>query len=203
MKKFKLAISLLLILFFTSSCVETIIGASLGATYLSSREKNVKNTAIDVKISSQIAANFIVNGLKNPGNSVDVTVSEGRVLLTGIVRSTKKARLAIDIAWKAKGVKEVIDEIQISRDPKIRFNDLTSSFIDYSLTAKVEAKLLLTKDVLYRNYKITTIDKTIYLLGIAKNQQEIQKVLQSISMVMGVERVVNHVILKDDPRRRG
>ena len=105
-------LSLLLILFVTSSCVETIIGASLGATYLSSREKNIKNTAIDVKISSQIAANFVVNGLKNPGNSVDVTVSEGRVLLTGIVRSTKKARLAIDIAWKAKDVKEVIDEIQ-------------------------------------------------------------------------------------------
>ncbi len=202
MKKFKLVISLLTILFFTSSCVESIVGASFGATYLSVREKNIKDSVIDTKIASQIASKYLINGLKTPKNSVNIMVNEGRVLLTGVVRSTKKARLAIDLAWKASDVKEVIDEVQISRDPKIRFRDFGKGFIDYSLTAKIEAKLILTKGILARNYKITTIDKTVYLLGIAQDKNEMQRVLQSISMVLGVERVINHVILKDDSRRR-
>lgn len=201
MKKIQ-SLIVIVILFATSSCVEAVIGSSVGITYLSMREKNIKDSAIDSKITAQIITKYIANGLKNPRNSVDVTVSEGRVLLTGIVRNTKKARLAIDLAWKINDVKEVIDEIEISRNPNIKFDDITNSLIDYSLTAKIEAKLLLASDIKSRNYKINTIAKTVYLIGIAQDKNELQKVLQSISMVMGVERVVNHVILNDDPRRR-
>lgn len=202
MKKARSIVSFLVLLFLTSSCVETIIASSVTASYLASREKSVLDMASDVKIASVMGSNFVANGLKNPNNSVDITVNEGRVLLTGIVRDPKKARKAIDLAWQVKNVREVIDEIQIAKDARLRLKDISNSAIDYGLTVKVETKLLFAKNVKAKNYKITTVGKTVYLLGTAQNQDEINRALQAISMVIGVERVVNHVILKDDRRRR-
>ncbi len=199
--KFRNIILTILMSFFLTSCVETIIGGSLTTAYLASREKGITSTARDAKIASVMGSKFIANGLKNPGNSVDITVNEGRVLLTGIVRDPQKARKAIDIAWEVKSVKEVIDEIQIAQDPKLRPKDFPKSLVDYGLTLKIESRLLLSKNIEAKNYKITTVGRTVYLLGIAQDQVEINEVLQKISHVIGVERVVNHVILRDDSRR--
>lgn len=198
---YKKITSLIFVLIFLSSCVETIIGGSLTAAYLSTREKSLSATASDIRISSIIGTDFVINGLKNIGNYVDITVNEGRVLLTGIVRDSNKAKEAIDLAWKVDNVKEVIDEIQIAKDLKLRPKDFSNSLIDYGLTAKIEAKLAINEKVKSKNYKITTVAKTVYLLGVAQDRSEINNVLQKISHVIGVERVVNHVILKDDPRR--
>ncbi len=199
--KLKNIISSIAIILLLSSCVETIIGGSLVGAYVASREKTLSSTASDIKIATIMGSNFIAKNLKNPSSSVDITVNEGRVLLTGIVRDPKKARTAIDTAWQVKDVREVIDEIQIARDSKLRPKDISKSVLDYSLTAKVEAKLLISKNVKTKNYKITTVDKTVYILGVAQDQEELNAVLQKISHVIGVERVVNHVILRDDARR--
>ena len=109
-------ILLAITLFSLTSCVETIVistGVGAGLAY---REKTIDDTRSDLKISTKIALKFIAKGLKNPGNSIDITVNEGRVMLTGIARNPAKAKLAQELCWQVKGVNEVIDEIQIPDD---------------------------------------------------------------------------------------
>jgi len=191
------------ILFLITSCVETVIIGSISGGVVATREKSLKDTRSDIGIVATLGFDFVSHGLKNPGNSVNFTVNEGRVLLTGIVRNRDKIKLAQDVSWNALGVKEVIDEIQIHENDKLRPKDFVSSFYDYVITTQVEAKLLVARDVFWPNYKITTVGGVVYLLGVAKNDFEMQRALTIASKVRGVERVVNHVLLRDDPRRNG
>ncbi len=195
------ALGLIITLFSLTSCVETaIIGSAATATVVL-REKSLENTGQDVLIVSKIEAQFVKSGLKNPGNSVDVTVNEGRVLLTGVIRNTEKARVASQLAWKVEGVKEVIDEIQIENQ-SLRPRDFPMAFNDYFLTLRAETSLLFTHQVSAVNYKITTVRGVVYLIGVAQNDSEMKTVLDKISKIRGVKRIVNYVILADDARRR-
>ena len=192
----------ILLLALMTSCVETVVIGSVGGGVFAAREKTIQDTRSDIAISVTLTADFITRGLKMPGNSVNFTVNEGRVLLTGIVRDSQKAKSAQEISWTAIGVKEVIDEIQL-REEGMVFKDFPSAFRDYLITAEVESRLLVTRDVIWPNYKITTVGSTVYLLGVAVNDFEMQRVLTVVSRIYGVEKVVNHVLLRDDQRRRG
>ena len=107
-------------LFSLTSCVETIVISTGVGGALAYREKTIDDTRSDIKISTKIGLKFISNGLKTPKTSIDITVNEGRVMLTGIARDTAKAKLAQELCWQFKGVNEVIDEIQIREDGKGR-----------------------------------------------------------------------------------
>jgi osmotically-inducible protein OsmY len=191
-----------LLFVFSTSCVETVVVGSAATGVLVMREKTLSKTQGDVLIATKLGSEFVKNGLKNPGNSVDITVNEGRVLLTGIVRDKKRAQLALDLAWKINGVKEVIDEIQLSNSG-LRPKDFSKSIADYLISAQVETKLLFGRNVSSLNYKITTVNKVVYLIGVASDAEEIRKVLTITAKVRGVEKVVNYIILIDDRRRNG
>ena len=188
-------------LFFLSSCVETIVistGVGAGLAY---REKTIDDTRNDIKISTKIAFKFLSNGLKNPGNSIDITVNESRVMLTGIARDPDKAKLAQELCWQVKGVNEVIDEIQIREDGKFKLADIGSAFYDYLITAEIETKFALAKDLRTLNYQITTVNNEVYLLGVAIDEKEMNRAISLASKVSGVNKVVNHIILANDSRR--
>ncbi len=190
-------------LLLSTSCVVTVVVGSLMTGAVATREKSLNNTRYDVQIYSTLNFDFLQNGLKNFGNSIDVTVNEGRVLLTGIARDAGKAKLASDLAWKVTGVKEVIDEIQLRDNENMHLRDYSSAAYDYFLTSKIEARLFISKKVPTINYKITTVSKTVYLIGVAHDETELARVTTLISKITGVEKIVSHVILINDQRRHG
>lgn len=196
-------LSAVIILTLSTSCVETVLVASATTGTLLMREKTFADTRHDAGIASKLAVNFIEKGLKSPNNSVDIMVNEGRVLLTGIIRDHKKARLASQLAWRIRGVKEVIDEIKLSEDKHLRPRDISNASVDYVLTAEIEGRLFFKRRISSVNYKITTVNGTVYLIGIAANERELRRVLSLISKVRGVKQIINHAILSDDIRRKG
>jgi len=191
-----------LLLFFLTSCVETAIIGGGGLAVLHSREKTLTQTKSDVVIASGVAVKLLANKLKMPNNFVDTTVYEGRVLLTGVVDSANKAKLAQDLAWQVEGVLEVIDEIQVCDNCKMKITDSTKILADSLITTEIETKLFLAKRVRSFNFTVNTVQKTVYIIGIAYSLEEQQMVLKIASKVKGVEKVVNHIILADDLRRK-
>lgn len=194
---------LLLLLTFSTACVETVVFSSLTTGAIVMREKNFANTKEDIRISTQVGVAFAENNLKSLGNSVDVTVNEGRVLLTGIVNNSIKSKKALELAWKVKGVKEVIDEIQLRNHKGLKPKDFSKGFLDYIITYSIETKMLLNKEISTFNYQVTTVGGNVYLLGIAENREEMRKVLSITSRTNGVSKVINHIILINDDRRNG
>lgn len=196
-------VSLLAVLLVTTSCVETVILGSAATGTVVARDKSLKNTTSDISISTKVATKFLIHGLKNYGDSVDVTVNEGRVLLTGIVRDVEKAKSASKLAWEVKGVKEVIDEIQVRDNDYVHLKDYAIALNDYRITSVIESKMLFDDKILTLNYQTTTVAGTVYFLGVAQSSAEKNKLLSIASKVRGVKQVVDHVLLASDNRRNG
>ena len=128
--------------------------------------------------------------------TVSFAVIEGRVLLTGIVPTADDASRAHRYARRVPGVREVINEIHVAEE---------SNIVDHarnaSISTEVNAALSADADVVSNNYRVETVDGTLYLIGIAQDEAELERVIEHARSVDGVRRVVSHVIMKDDPRR--
>jgi osmotically-inducible protein OsmY len=194
-------ISLLLATLFTTSCVETVVVGSVAGAVVVTREKTLRETATDVKIAAQLNAEFLKKGLKKPNSYVELMVNEGRVLLIGEMSDPVQAKTASIIAWKVEGVKEVIDELELVEDRRVNLRTFLSDTYDHIITAEVETRLFFTRNIFSRNYKIATLNNTVYLLGVAQSDEEMRKVFSAVSKIRGVKKVVNHVILVSDARR--
>jgi osmotically-inducible protein OsmY len=127
---------------------------------------------------------------------VNLQVQEGRVLLTGNVHLPEQRVEAVRLAWQAPGVREVINEIEVTDTSGL--GDLAR---DSWISTKLKSTLLFDKDVSAINYSIETVNQVIYLMGVAQSQAELDRVVGHAKDIAYVRRVVSYVLLKDDPRR--
>jgi osmotically-inducible protein OsmY len=128
---------------------------------------------------------------------VDVSVVEGRVLLTGVVRSADDRLRAVQSSWQTDGVVEVINEIEVGEPA-----DMVSSGYDLRIEKALELALTLDRDVQAVNYIADAANGTLYLIGIAQSRAELDRVIAHAREVERVRRVVSHVQLKESPERQ-
>jgi len=188
MKKYLLITTL----FFTASCVETVVVGTAATGVVLTQEKTFKETKDDLIIEARIDTEFLEAGLKNPTNKIGVTVDEGRVLLTGNVSDEKIIAKASEIAWKVKGVKEVIDEIQFN-DKKTALGAAGNYFKDAAITTQINTKLLFDKKITSANFEVITINEVVYLFGVSKSQREMNAANDIAAKIVGVKKVISHV----------
>ncbi len=117
-------------------------------------------------------------------------------MLSGIVDTQRLKDQASELAWQVGDVDAVINEIQLA-DPGRPADYLRDTWI----TARLRARLLTDKQVFDINYNITTHDGVIYLIGIARVQREHDRVVAHARDVPNARRLIDHIILADDPRR--
>ncbi|RYE14641.1 MAG: BON domain-containing protein, partial [Rickettsiales bacterium] len=88
---------------------------------------------------------------------------------------------------------EVINEINIAEPTnKLAIKDYS---IDSWITTQIKARLLINKYIRSVNYNIETVDKTVYLFGIAQNDEESKSVSSIASTTKYVKHVISHVKL--------
>ncbi|MEM9421995.1 MAG: BON domain-containing protein, partial [Pseudomonadota bacterium] len=122
---------------------------------------------------------------------------EGRVLLTGTVRS-EEARLALtDKASRMTLISEVLNEVIVGAGTPVG-QGAKDALIDQRLSAALVAD----NAVYSGNYKFSISSGTVYLLGVAQGPGELSRVTGHAQAVDGVRNVVSHVIFVGDPRRR-
>ena len=124
-------------------------------------------------------------------STIGVEVYDGRVLLTGLTKNTKVSDEAVRIAWKTRGVKKVINEIQLEK-----VGTIADFAHDTWITTQLKSKLAFDKNILAINYAIETVNRTVYVIGIAQDQSELASVLAHANAISRVINVVNHVKLK-------
>merc|ERR1712159_379012 len=98
-------------------------------------------------------------------------VYEGRVLIVGTVETEKNKEQVEEIAWNTKNVQEVANYITIGK------NNLVDYVKDTRISLEFRAKLLTDKEVSEVNYSSTTENRVLYIVGIAQNKEEIEKVI--------------------------
>lgn len=185
--KLKLILASLL---FLSSCVPAVVGGVASGGKVLAQDKTVGEAVSDGTIWTKIRAGFISNNLDSLVGSVNVTVSEGRVLLTGRVKDDESMLKAIRVCWDQDGVNEVINELKV--DDR-RDRNVMQYTKDSWITTRIKSKILVTKNVKSVNFTVETIDSVVYLMGIARTQEELDTVTDIAATVNGVEKVVNYV----------
>lgn len=180
----------------TPSCVPVAAVSSTVVGTTIAQERTAGDRLDDNIIKLKVQELFIQADTPNMYESIDVNVHEGRVLLTGSVQDAKNQQDAAKLAWKVRSVNEVINEIVVNeKDP------LRDTSKDIYLANAVRSKLLLEDDLRSVNYIVETNMSVVYLLGVAQDQNELNRALKVAGSVKGVRKIVNHVILKNDPRR--
>ena len=180
-----------LFLFIISGCQTVYMTGVSKAVLIDKEERSFNNYVEDTIILAQLKNEYFSNN-ENIFFQVSVDVIEGKVMLTGIVEQIDERIEATKLAWGIKGVNEVINEIQISNDEGI---------LDYAddlvMKTKINAKLLLEKNILSLNYSIEVVNGVVYLIGIAQNQKELDAVTEISKNTYGVTSVISYVRLKD------
>jgi len=180
-----------------SACtpVGVIVGAGATAGVAIAEERSLSNTATDTRITVEIAEALFQTHIDDLFRPITTDVVEGRVMLTGMVKTQQLADQAAEIAWKVDSVNQVYNDLQIGDD------SLVDPVRDRWITTKLRSRVLADAGIFDVNYAITTVAGAIHLIGIAQDQAEIDRVMSHASDVAHVRRVVSHVVLKTDPSR--
>ena len=173
-----------------TNCAQVITGTAAKVVTVSKEERSIGEFVDDTIIKTMIKNTYFDQSEKLFFN-VDVEVSQARVLLTGTVENIDLRIEATRIAWGVKGVKTVINEIQIDNsDNIINFAD------DLVISTKIAGKFILDESINSLNYNIETVNKIVYIIGIARNDQEKDLAIQIASEVFGVEEVIDYISIK-------
>jgi osmotically-inducible protein OsmY len=176
-------------------CVGAVVAGGATAGVAASQERGVKGAASDTGIRAEINHYWVQKDQSLFANC-NLQIHEGRVLVTGAVKDAETRAEAIQLAWKASGVKEVINEIEVTSE-----GGIGAYARDTTILTELRSRLLFTKDIQSVNYSIEAVNGTVYLLGVAQSQAELDKAIEIARNVRYVRRVVSHVLMKDDPRR--
>ena len=178
-----------------TGCAEFVISAVTTTSLAMAEERTLGDAVEDLGIQAELNHLFFQDDLALY-QDVSFSVVEGRVLLKGSVPTHEDRIRASWVARQATGIREVINEMQVTAE---------SGILNYArdrwISLQVDAKLLLDFDILSINYDVETVNGTVYLLGIAQSEDELERVEGHASSIGGVKGVVSHVVMKDDPRR--
>jgi osmotically-inducible protein OsmY len=119
-----------------------------------------------------------------------LTVYEGRALITGIVPDATERAEAVGLAWQVEGIKDVINEMQEGGGGMEAFTR------DSWISTQLKSRITFDREIYAVNYTIETVNGVVYLIGIAQNQAELDRVVAHARDLAYVQRVVSHVRVK-------
>ena len=177
-----------------SGCAPAVIGVGTAAVAASSTEKGLSTSVADGLIFTKIQDNFLQTDASLP-TVVDVTVNDGAVLLTGKVKTPEEKVLATKLTWEIRGVREVVNEIQVIDKSSIK--DIAK---DLAASAQLRGKLIADNSVSSLNFSIDVVNGTVYLSGVAADAEEMNRVVSHARELRFAQQVVNYITLRTDQR---
>ncbi len=118
---------------------------------------------------------------------------DGRFILKGNVDTIDEKINLTKLAWETDGVRSVENLIKVNDQSS--FKDKAK---DLLITSQFKIALISSKNVKSNNFSFTTINKTLYIFGIARDENERKTVISEAQMVQGVDKVIPSIFLKKD-----
>jgi osmotically-inducible protein OsmY len=177
-----------------ASCAPAVIGAGTAAVAASSTDKGLSTSVSDNLIATKLNDRFIQTDA-SLFVDIDVSVNNAAVLMTGKVKTPEEKVLATKLAWEVRGVREVVNEIQV-----IDRSSLKDVAKDLAASAQLRGKLIADPDVSSLNFSIDVVNGTVFLSGVAADADEMNRVVSHARELRFAQKVVNYIVLRDDLR---
>jgi osmotically-inducible protein OsmY len=123
-------------------------------------------------------------------------VRDGNIFLSGKVDEPEEKIKITKMAWETKGVRSVKNAITIKGQTTFK-----STAKDILITSQLRSALILNKKTKARNYTLETINKKIYIFGIAMTKEERQEVVNEANKIYDVEKVIPSIYLASELSR--
>lgn len=162
------------------------VGAGATAGVAVAEERPVETVVSDAALRLSINRAWIE---ADPELFLDLSTSavDGRVLVTGTVPRPADRVAAIRLVWSVPGVREVVDEVWVSRS-----DGLPGFARDTWISAQLRSRMTLDRRIRAINYTVDTVAGTVYLMGIARDADEVERVVAHARQVPYVRRVVDY-----------
>ena len=128
--------------------------------------------------------------------SIQVEVLDGRIFVTGKVDKPEEKIKITKLAWETKGVRSVKNAIQIRGNSNFK-----STAKDILITSQLRTAMIINKMIKSSNYTLETINKNIYIFGIAINEEEKVEIIKEANKIYGVEKIIPSIYLVADLSR--
>ena len=128
--------------------------------------------------------------------SIQSEVIDGRIFLSGKVDDPEEKIKITKMAWETKGVRSVKNAISIKGQSNFK-----GTAKDILITSQLRSALIFNKKTKARNYTLETINKNIYIFGIAMDEEEKSEVINEANKIYDVENVIPSIYLVSELSR--
>ena len=128
--------------------------------------------------------------------SIQSEVIDGRIFLSGKVNEPEEKIKITKMAWETKGVRSVKNAITIKGQSNIK-----STAKDILITSQLRSALIFNKKTKSRNYTLETINKNIYIFGIAMDTEEKDEVINEANQIYDVNEIFPSIYLASELSR--
>ncbi len=182
-----------LIIIFLSSCSPVgRFGAGVDITF---DPRTIGMQIDDTIMQKNLTARLSLNE-KRYFLNIQVEVLDGRIFLSGKVDEPEEKIKITKLAWETKGVREVKNAITIKGQSNFK-----QTAKDILITSQLRTALIFNKKTKARNYTLETINKRIYIFGIAMDIEEKKEVLSEAEKIYDVEEVIPSIYLATELSR--
>jgi osmotically-inducible protein OsmY len=128
--------------------------------------------------------------------SIQSEVLDGQIFLSGKVDEPEEKIKITKMAWETKGVRSVKNAIIIKGQTNFK-----STAKDILITSQLRTALIFNKKTKARNYTLETVNKNIYIFGIAMDEEEKKEVIDEANKIYDVEEVIPSIYLATELSR--
>ena len=185
-------LSILIILILTSCSSVGRFGAGVDITF----DPRTIGMQIDDTIMQKNLSARLALAEKKYFLTIQSEVRDGNIFLSGKVEEPEEKIKITKMAWETKGVRSVKNAITIKGQSNFK-----STAKDILITSQLRSALIFNKKTKARNYTLETINKTIYIFGIAMDQEEKKEVIDEANKIYDVEKVIPSIYLASELSR--
>ena len=185
----------LLLLIFINSCSPKNFG-SFGRGVSISFDPRTVGMQIDDTLMQKILIAKLVRAEKKYFLSIQVEILDGRIFVTGKVDEPEEKIKITKMAWETKGARSVKNAITIKGQSSFK-----STAKDILITSQLRSALIFNKKTKARNYTLETINKNIYIFGIAMDEEEKKEVINEANKIYDVDEIFPSIYLATELSR--
>ena len=188
----KLIISILIITLITSCSSVGRFGAGVDITF---DPRTIGMQIDDTIMQKNLSARLALTD-KKYFLSIQSEVRDGNIFLSGKVDEPEEKIKITKMAWETNGVRSVKNAITIKGQTNFK-----STAKDILITSQLRSALIFNKKTKARNYTLETINKNIYIFGIAMDEEEKKEVINEANKIYDVEEVIPSIYLATELSR--
>ena len=188
----KKIISLATILIFTACSSASKFGTGVNVTF---DPRTIGMQIDDTIMQKNLSARLALKD-KKYFLSIQSEVLDGRIFLSGKVDEPEEKIKITKMAWETKGVRSVKNAIVIKGQSNFK-----NTAKDILITSQLRTALILNKKTKSRNYTLETVNKNIYIFGIAMDEEEKKEVINEANKIYDVVKVIPSIYLASELSR--